>query len=334
VETRLVITVDGQGVHVQVCTKEPSFPVACGVNHAHDAAVALERDLVEHLMIAHDILIVGLHFCNPREGVPVPLAVIGLGTAWPWAVRSLGERAQIGVEAQCANLLTPQGTDTREALLFTVRTIGDDVAEVAQMMRRDHTGHLIPRDIHPCGLCAGCLVGTETVRAVVGDVEPSQSRDCQAFFWAAMPPVPAAVQARGRLPTFGDNTGIDDQGLVRFWRDYVEDRRLVEGDKVKVSGVPTCQGPVVLRTVAAQMPTRGVAWEHKQQSQQMRHKLLLRLLGLAQRGQYTLSQSHGVPPVSVVSGNTTIEEEDSCGYLSVKTARSIEERKAYGTGAV
>ncbi len=77
---------------------------------------------------------------------------------------------------------------------------------------------------------------------MVGEVEPSQRRDFQPFCRAAMPTVPAAVEAIGLLPTFGDNTGIDDQGLCMCRGDHVEDRRLVEGDKVNVSGVPTGKG--------------------------------------------------------------------------------------------
>jgi hypothetical protein len=38
---------------------------------------------------------------------------------------------------------------------------------------------------------------------------------------------------------------------------------------------------------------------------------------------YILEQSHGVPPVSVGLDHTTLKEEGSCGYSSVKTVRSI-----------
>jgi hypothetical protein len=58
----------------------------------------------------------------------VHLAVIGLGTTWTWAFRSLVEIAEIGVEAQFPNLLKPQGTDTLEEFLFAVIAIGNDVA--------------------------------------------------------------------------------------------------------------------------------------------------------------------------------------------------------------
>jgi hypothetical protein len=74
-----------------------------------------------------------------------------------------------------------------------------------------------------------------------------------------MPAVPEAVQARGLLATLRNKTGIDHQGLLMGRRDYSDDRRLVEGDQVKVSGVPTCKGPLVIRTVAAQIAQGGMA---------------------------------------------------------------------------
>jgi hypothetical protein len=57
----------------------------------------------------------------------------------------------------------------------------------------------------------------------------------------------------------------------------------------------------------------------------MGNKLALWLLGLLETTQYTLEQSHGVPPISVALDNTTLREEGSCGYSSVKTVRSIEQ---------
>jgi len=141
---------------------------------------------------------------------------------------------------------------------------------------------------------------------VVGDVEPSQRRACPAVVRAAMPPMPEAVAALGLLPTFGDQTGIADPGLCMVRRDHVADRRLVEGDKGKVSGVPPGKGPCVIRPVAAEIAQCRVAWEHQPKSQQMCQKLLVRLLGVASHGQYPLSQSHGGSPFSVVLDNTTL----------------------------
>ena len=41
------------------------------------------------------------------------------------------------------------------------------------------------------------------------------------------------------------------------------------------------------------------------------------------KSQYILDQPHGVPPVSVAFDHTTLKEEGSCGYSSIKTVRSI-----------
>ena len=43
----------------------------------------------------------------------------------------------------------------------------------------------------------------------------------------------------------------------------------------------------------------GVSREHEHKLQQMGDKLVLRFLGLLETIQYTLEQSHGVPPLSV-----------------------------------
>ena len=45
----------------------------------------------------------------------------------------------------------------------------------------------------------------------------------------------------------------------------------------------------------------------------MGDKLPLRFLGLRETTQYTLEQSHG-PSFSVALDNTTLGDEDSCGY--------------------
>src|SRR4051794_38957239 len=105
---------------------------------------------------------------------------------------------------------------------------------MAQMMRRYHTDQLVQIDIHTCGLCVGglvcwgCLFDTEAVSAVVGDVEPSQSREFETLFAAAMAAVPEAVEAIGLLTTFGHETGINHQGLFMLRRYHLSDRRLVE----------------------------------------------------------------------------------------------------------
>ena len=127
-EARLVIAVESQSVYVDVSAKEHSPPVVFGVNHEHHAEVTLKLHMIEDLMIEHDLVLFRLNFFKAREGVPVHLAVGCFRTPWPSALRSLVEIAEIGVEAQFANLLKPQGTDTPKELLFAVIAIGDDVA--------------------------------------------------------------------------------------------------------------------------------------------------------------------------------------------------------------
>src|SRR5205085_4341295 len=123
------------------------------------------------------------------------------------------------------------------------------------MMFRYYTGQLLQVDINPGCLrigglaCRRRLFDTEAVCAVVGDVEPSQRREFQTFFRAAMTAVPEAVEAIGLLTTFGYKTGIDHQCLFMFRRDHLDDRRLVEEDKVKVPSVPTGKGSLVIRGI-------------------------------------------------------------------------------------
>src|SRR4029450_3111381 len=64
----------------------------------------------------------------------------------------------------------------------------------------------------------------------------------------------------------------------------------------------------------------------------MRDKLILRFLGFLETMKYILEQSHGVPPVSVALDHTTLKEEGSCGYSSVKTVRSIDKTDTASMG--
>jgi hypothetical protein len=49
--------------------------------------------MVENRRREPDSVIFGRNCCQPRSVVPVPLAIIGFGPAWPWALRARGERA-------------------------------------------------------------------------------------------------------------------------------------------------------------------------------------------------------------------------------------------------
>jgi hypothetical protein len=75
------------------------------------------------------------------------------------------------------------------------------------------------------------------------------------------------------------------------------------------------------------MAKGGMTREHEQESEQMGDKLALRFLGLLETTQYTLEQSHGIPPGSVVLDNTTLGGLGSCGYPSLKTVRNIDLRR-------
>src|ERR687896_577851 len=112
---------------------------------------------------------------------PVDFAIVGLLAAWPWAFGTLIEIAQMGIGSQLANLMELQGSHTGNEFLFAVSTIGDDIAQEAQVMRLDHPAQLVQIDIHAGGLwirrlsACWCLLHAESVGAVVGDVEPGQS---------------------------------------------------------------------------------------------------------------------------------------------------------------
>jgi hypothetical protein len=147
-----------------------------------------------------------------------------------------------------------------------------------------------------------CLRHTEAVGVVAREIEPGQGRDVEAFFRAAMVAVPACSYSRG---------------------DRLGEGSLTERHPVKGGVIPLCKGPLVIRAVATHIAKGEVSRKHEQESQHMGNKLVLRFLGLRETTQYTLEQSHGVPPISVALDNTTLREEGSCGYSSVKTVRSI-----------
>jgi hypothetical protein len=140
-------------------------------------------------------------------------------------------------------------------------------------MRLDDSAELVEIGIHASGLgirdlnTCRCLLHTEAVGAVAGEIEPGQRRDFEAFFRAAMAPVPEAIQAIGLLSTFGDKASIDDQGLLMFKRDHLGDGSLIERHPVKGGVIPPGKGPLVIRTVATHIAEGGVSRKHKQESQ-------------------------------------------------------------------
>lgn len=104
----------------------------------------------------------------------------------------------------------------------------------------------------------------------------------------------------------------------------VVDGGLGAGDLVYAFVQPSCNGPLVIRTIATHIAKGGVSGRHEHDSQQMGDKLALHFLGSFETTQYTLEQSHGVPPFSIALDNTTLGDEGSCGYPSFKTVRNID----------
>ncbi len=208
----------------------------------------------------------------------------------------------MGIGSQRANLMERQAPHASDAFLLAVSAIGDHITQAPQVMCLDHTAQLVQRDIHPGGLQISRrsawrgLLDTQTVGAVISAIEPGQGRECKPFFRTAVAAVPEAIEAIGVLTTFGHKTGIQDQSLIMLRRDNLSDGGLIERDPIKVSAVPPCKGPFVIGTVATHIAKGGVSREHEHKPQQMGDKLVLRLLGLLETTQYTLEQSHGVPP--------------------------------------
>src|SRR5688500_7227101 len=141
---------------------------------------------------------------------------------------------QMGIGSQLAHLMEFQSPHTSDEFLFAVSAIGDDIAQELQVMRLDYSAELLQIDIHTGGLRIRrlstwrCLLHTETVGAVVGDVEPGQRGDFQTSFRPAVAAVPEAIQAIGVLTAFGHETGIHDHGLLMLSGYNLGDGALVE----------------------------------------------------------------------------------------------------------
>jgi hypothetical protein len=93
----------------------------------------------------------------------------------------------MGVEAQRAPRLVPQGTAPPGAVRCAVSAIGEAGASVAQRLRRDPMGPWLQRAGNPWGLgvgrlvCWGCLCDTEAGSARVGDVAPGSAAIARPF---------------------------------------------------------------------------------------------------------------------------------------------------------
>ena len=103
-----------------------------------------------------------------------------------------------------------------------------------EVMVTDHASQLLQTGIDACalrlrGLVAwGCLLDTEATGAVVGNVEPSHSRDFQTFFTAPVAAVPEVLKAIGTGAAFGDKAGVDNEGLLMLGRNHLGNRCFIE----------------------------------------------------------------------------------------------------------
>jgi site-specific DNA recombinase len=243
-ETRFVIAVKSVGLQVDIGAEKHGIALALGVDHDDHLEIAFQLHMIEHLMVQHDVLVFGLKTLKAREVVPVDFAVVGLLTTWPWTFRPLVEIAQMGIGSQLADLVQLQSPHPGNEFLFAVSAIGDDVTQALQVMRLDHTAELVQIDIHAGALgirhlsTCWCLLHTERVGTVVGDVEPGQGRNFKPFFCTAVAAVPKTIQAIGVFSTFGHETRVHDHGLLMLSRDDFGDSGLVERDPVECAAIP------------------------------------------------------------------------------------------------
>ena len=127
------------------------------------------------------------------------------------------------------------------------------------------------------------------------------------------------------LAAFRDETGIEHQGLFMIRRDHPHHRGLVELHKVNSGRKVSGKGPFMVGAVAASVAERDRLWQHQQQPHEMHEKLPLWPLEMGEGRQYTLEEAHELSSCRGQLGNLTLEDDGSCGYLSLnKTVRSIE----------
>ena len=89
-EARFVIARERGRDDRHIRAQEDCAPVAWRVHHDHATEVALALPMVEALVVAHERVVFGLNFCNPRAVAPAHLAIVGLGTSGtgpfgPWS---------------------------------------------------------------------------------------------------------------------------------------------------------------------------------------------------------------------------------------------------------
>ena len=180
-EARVVIAREACRSMRDVGAQEECRAVRAGLDHPDDTHVACERPMVDHLRVEDDPRSAGRHPLNARQLRPVPRAVVRLRTARAGAWRPIREKAAVGLTAPCAHLMERDGPDPLKACLLAVIASGDDVASWGQGLRLDDTSHVVPRDLQTSRLLVsggdgrGRLCNTESVGAMVRDLEPAQS---------------------------------------------------------------------------------------------------------------------------------------------------------------
>jgi len=102
-----------------------------GIDHDYDLQVAFELHVIEHVMVQHDVVIVGVKACKTREIVEVNLTIVGFLATSAWALGTLIEIAHTGIRSPLANLVQAEVQHPSHEFLFAVSPIGDHVAQKA-----------------------------------------------------------------------------------------------------------------------------------------------------------------------------------------------------------
>jgi hypothetical protein len=129
-------------------------------------------------------------------------------------------------------------------------------------------------------------------------------------FRAAVSAVPEARKALGLLATVGDQTGIEHERLFRVWRDHLGDGSLVQCNKVNKRGNVSGKGVFMVGTVAAHVAERDMPWQ-------------LWSREMSDGSQHTLEESHELSSWTGKLGNLTLEDDGSCGHLSLKKMSEV-----------
>ena len=127
-EASFVRAIEACRREIDVGAQEERRAVRAGLDNSDNTHVAFELHMVDHLGVEGNPLVAGRHRLKAQQFRPMHLAVVWLWTARAGTWRTIIEKAEVGITAQCANLMERYGPDTIKELLFAVIAIGDDVA--------------------------------------------------------------------------------------------------------------------------------------------------------------------------------------------------------------